>query len=51
MENRAKAKQLLLHYFTLLAQRAGIPWNADNMTEVEMIVDYIVDACKEEIAK
>ena len=45
MDAKTQAKRLLLHYFTLLAQRAGIrTWDGDNIMELESIVDLIVDA-------
>lgn len=43
--DRAKGK--LLHYFRLLAERSGLPWGDDNSSEVEEIVDEIIEAARE----
>lgn len=39
----ARATQLLTHYFSLIAQRAGVRWNSDNDIEVGEIVSLIFD--------
>ena len=44
MDPKQQAKNLLAHYFTTLARQAGIPWTADNTTEIENIVDHIIAA-------
>jgi hypothetical protein len=47
MDKAAKAKELLRHYFRLIAQRAEIHWDSDNDAEVEDIVDFIIGAAVE----
>jgi len=49
MDQRAKAKDLLTHYFRLIAGKTGIYWDANNDAEVEAIVDEIIEAAKAEI--
>lgn len=44
---RTQAKVLLTHYF----QRAGVPSGAGITGEIEKIVDLIVDAAVEEMAR
>jgi hypothetical protein len=39
-----QAVSLAQHYFRLLAQHAGVRWEADNDTEVELMVSFIIDA-------
>lgn len=55
MDKRQKAKESLVWYFQLIAERAGVRWSEDNGTEVETIIDDILDAAvaeaRAEIAK
>ncbi len=44
---RAQAKHLLVHYFRLLFERAGLPFESDNQVELEEIVDSIIQAAIE----
>jgi len=46
MNERQKAKESLTWYFQLIAERAGIRWTEDNSTEVEAIVDNIINAAE-----
>jgi len=46
MNYRARAKRLLLHYFKLAF---SFPTNGDVETEIEGIVDDIIDAVKQEL--
>ena len=48
--NEQKAKQLLVHYFTITARAAGIQWDGDNVAEVEDIVEHIIGAAVEKMA-
>ena len=43
-EAQRGAVHLAQHYFRLIAQRAGVPWDGDNDVEVELMVCQIVDA-------
>ena len=43
-EAQQQAVHLAQHYFRLFAQRAGVPWDGDNDTEVELMVCQIIDA-------
>ena len=51
MNKREQAKQLLTHYFRIAFAESGadLPW--DCISELESIVDLIIDAAKEEIEK
>lgn len=49
MQNRNRAKQLLVHYFTLTAKESGAHWDSDNNAEIEDAVDCIIDAAVEEV--
>ena len=42
--NTDKAKELLQHYFRVVAEEAGVRWDSDNNSEVADIVDYIMRA-------
>jgi hypothetical protein len=50
MEERTRAKRLLVHYFRLLSEKAGLQFDGDNVAEIEEIVDRIVEAARESIA-
>jgi len=51
MDKRELAKRLLSHYFSVAYAESGadLPW--DSLSEIESIVDLIIDAAKEEIIK
>ena len=49
MDKRAYAKRLLLHYFSLAFAESGLDMEFDMQTEIESIVDLIIDAAKEEL--
>lgn len=52
MSNSAnRAKSLLAHYMRLIAKESGVRWDSENDTEVQEIVDLIVEAAAEEAAK
>ena len=42
--NSDKAKELLRHYFRVIARDAGVNWDSDNDAEVGGVVDYIMRA-------
>lgn len=48
MNKREEAKRYLVYYFRLIAERAGLNWDSDNDAEIEVAVDLIIDASKEE---
>lgn len=48
MASRDAAKGTLIHYFRMIAEKAGIKWDSDNEAEVGGIVDDILDAAKYE---
>ena len=41
---RRKAKELLVHYLTMCIGE----YDSDNVSEIENIVDFIIEACIEE---
>ena len=49
MNKREQAKRLLVHYFRMCAKESGFTWDFDNESEIESIVDLIIDAVKEEL--
>lgn len=49
MTNRERAKRLMQHYMRQLAEKSGIHWGGDNVSEVDELVDTLIDAAKEEI--
>jgi len=49
MYKRNQAKHLLQHYMALLARKAGAQWDSDNLSEIDELVDCLIDAAKEEI--
>jgi hypothetical protein len=49
MDKREEAKKLMRHYMNLIANAAGIRLNADACTELDCLVDNLVDAAKEEL--
>lgn len=48
MDNRETAKKLLVHYFRQVYKKVGLEWDHDCTSEVEGIVDTIVDAAVDE---
>jgi hypothetical protein len=46
-----KAKSTLVHYFKTVYSSAGLKWDGDNVTEVEGIVDDLVDGIKADVRK
>ena len=46
---RAQARRLMQHYFKLVAERAGVKWDHDNVAEIGDLVDLLIDAAKEEM--
>ena len=48
-EAQRKAVHLAQHYFRLIAQRAGVAWDSDNDSEVDLMVGCIIDAVAEEL--
>jgi hypothetical protein len=50
IQHRDKAAHLLVYYFGLLARKAGVNWNSDNETEIEIAVDHIAHAIAAEVA-
>lgn len=49
MEKRERAKELAQYYFARLARHAGMYWGQDNDSEIELLIDLIIDAAQEEI--
>jgi hypothetical protein len=49
MEKRERAKEVAQYYFSRLARHAGMYWGHDNDSEIELLVDLIIDAAKEEL--
>lgn len=41
-----KAADLFVHYFSLIANRAGVPWDSDNVSEIRTAVDHLMDAAR-----
>ena len=48
-DKRAEAKRYMTHYFRKMAEASGMHWDSDNETEIENLVDLMVDAAKEEM--
>lgn len=48
MSKRDEAKRLLEHYFSMMWEKAGQKWTSDNSAEVGAIVDFMIDAAREE---
>ncbi len=47
MDKKQKAKELLVHYFSTLFRRIDRPFDADMQSEIEDIVEFILDESKE----
>jgi hypothetical protein len=43
------AKRVLVHYFKMVADKIGMPWDSDYTAELHGIVDDIVEATVEEV--
>jgi hypothetical protein len=43
-EARQRAVALAQFYFRVIAEQAGMAWDGDNNTEVELMVSYVIDA-------
>jgi hypothetical protein len=43
-EAHQRAIALAQHYFRQIAEQAGMNWDGDNNTEVELMVSYVIDA-------
>ena len=48
MDKRQQAKEMIRHYFGMLFKRTGSPMNDEMASEIESIVDLIIEAAKEE---
>ena len=48
--SRTRAKRLLVHYFQQVFQKTNLYWDTDNISEIEEIVDRIIEATIDEIA-
>ena len=48
---RLEAKRMMEHYMRTVWESAGLKWDYDNSAEMQIIIDYIVDAAKEEVKK
>jgi hypothetical protein len=46
---RNKAIQVLSHYMRMAFTESGLDWDYDNESDIELIVDNIISAAKEEI--
>jgi hypothetical protein len=42
--NAQQAADLLKHYFRKLAEKSGMDWTSDNDTEIENVIEYLLDA-------
>jgi len=51
MDRRADAKKLLVHYFRTVFNQSGLEFQPDNKTEIELIIDWIIEAVQEEVKK
>jgi len=49
-DNRAYAKQLMVHYFKTVWPQDK-QWHSDNQVELELLVDAIIDAAADEVAR
>lgn len=48
-DKRQVARRLAQHYFRLIAEKAGVKWDSDNVAEIGDLVDCLIDAAKDEI--
>lgn len=49
MNKREQAKRLMQHYMKMFAEKAGVHWDGDNTSEIDELIDALIDAAKEEI--
>ena len=49
LDKRDKAIQVLSHYMRLAFAESGLDWDYDNESDIELIVDSIISAAREEI--
>jgi hypothetical protein len=49
MYKKEQAKQLLSHYMRLVFAESGLNFDSDNYAEIDLFVDLVVEAAKEEI--
>lgn len=49
MDNTGTAKRLLRHYFAVTANSSGTKLDADNLAEIDAIVDHIIAAAADAI--
>jgi hypothetical protein len=49
MNSRQRAKRLIKQYFHLLAKESGVYWDSDNDSELDELVDCLIDASIEEM--
>jgi len=47
MNNKDQVKHLLIYYFRLLFEKAGLNFDNDNRSEIEEIIDLIYQDIKE----
>ena len=46
---RQEAQRIARHLFSTMAQAAGMAWNTDNDSDVDYLVDLMIDAATSEI--
>ena len=46
IEAQRRAVELTQHYFRMIAEAAGVPWDGDNDVEVELMVACVIDAAR-----
>lgn len=51
MSKRERAKQILTWYIRLVMDKSGLRYDTDNESELEELVDCIIDAAKEEMTR
>ena len=49
MSNKDRAKRLAVSYIRTLFRAAGLKFDGDNQSEIEELIDCIVDAAKDEL--
>jgi hypothetical protein len=48
-EPQRRAAELARFYFRRLAEQAAMPWDGDNDTEIELLVENIIDAAEDRL--
>jgi hypothetical protein len=48
MDKRESAKKILVNYFRFLYQQVGAEFGPDNKIEIELVIDWIIEAVQEE---